>query len=297
MPITIYQLYKYRNLIQYHEILNLKTLLYLVATGSVWCVGSTLFVVSTDYTLVSHSIIMMNLSGVCMVALGLIMGTQVHRLEIIGTAIVLIFALVLVSDGESSKVGPNTNILFGDCIALTVSPIYAAFYMMNTKNVKKMPAMIVLHILSCVQVLCYILLMLYKTDLDFALIFSADPHQGMFGWTSPEFLPLSLFLVAPIGGVLGTGSYVFLLDYFTPLAVANLFLMEPVFAQGLGIMLGQDNFPGMMTYLGATGIVVGLAFSIKGEGLKLAKKRAHSVVDASNKIIDIEMSSFDSLLD
>lgn len=93
---------------------------------------------------------------------------------------------------------------------------------------------------------------------------SLDPEVGVFGWLSSEYLILSLFLIIPIAGVLGGGSYIYLLDYFTPTVIGNIFLLEPFLSQMLSCLLGQDLPPSPMTYLGGIGILIGLFIIVQG---------------------------------
>mmetsp|Transcript_4007 Transcript_4007/g.4637 ORF Transcript_4007/g.4637 Transcript_4007/m.4637 type:complete len:80 (-) Transcript_4007:503-742(-) len=77
-----------------------------------------LYVLSSDYTLVSHSILIANTGGILIVALNLIRAIPVHKLEIYGTIIVVVFVLLFINDGSSTKTNGETNILKGDLIAM-----------------------------------------------------------------------------------------------------------------------------------------------------------------------------------
>lgn len=123
--------------------------------------------------------------------------------------------------------------------------------------------MIILHLLNIVQLVFYFVYFTITSDIGQFL--STDPVKGMFGWASSEYLLISLTLVGPIAGVFGVGSYIFMLKYFPAHIVATIFLLEPVTGQILGVILGQDNMPGLITYLGATGILVGLGLTIMGD--------------------------------
>lgn len=114
--------------------------------------------------------------------------------------------------------------------------------------------------------------------------FSFDPVVGILGWASTEYFIISVLLIGPVTGLIGAGSYIFMLDYFPSHIVASIFLLEPVTGQFLGIMLGQDNFPGYATYLGALGILLGLGLTIKGDKMKCAQQKKNS---------DLEMRLYD----
>jgi drug/metabolite transporter (DMT)-like permease len=46
--------------------------------------------------------------------------------------------------------------------------------------------------------------------------------------------------------------------YFTPVVAGTMMLLEPLFSQVYGIMLGLDEYPGPVTYLGGILIICGL---------------------------------------
>ena len=54
-----------------------------------------------------------------------------HKLEIIGSVVAILFACVLVNDSETSKVDRGSNVLKGDLLALAATPFYAGYYLVN----------------------------------------------------------------------------------------------------------------------------------------------------------------------
>ena len=131
--------------------------------------------------------------------------------------------------------------------------------------------------------------------IDFQTFFSFDPINGIFGWASSKYLLFSAIFMGPIAGVVGVGGYIILLDYFPSHIVASIFLLEPVSGQIVGIILGQDNFPGIVTYLGAFGMLLGIAIMMRGDYLMKNKE----IPEGELELIegeDIELSSKNSLL-
>ena len=120
-------------------------------------VGSILYVKSSNYTIVSHSILLSNLGGVFIILLSVVRCLPIHKLEIIGTVIVILSAILFVNDQDSTKFNGQTNILFGDLIAASTIPLCAIFYMVNSDLVKINPSFIVFHIECALQVLLYFL--------------------------------------------------------------------------------------------------------------------------------------------
>ena len=65
-----------------------------------------------------------------------------------------------------------------------------------------------------------------------------------------------------------------------------MLLLEPFVGQIMGCIIGQDLPPSLLTYIGGSGIVLGLFLTIKGNSLLTANVKK----DASNNFMEIEMS-------
>lgn len=104
--------------------------------------------------------------------------------------------------------------------------------------------------------------------IDDALIFSMADNS-IFGWINPKNLIPAFFFNGVICGIGGTIGTTFAIKYFSLNFVTNLILLRPVFSQIVGVMIGMDNIPGMMTFLGVGGISVAIVLSRKGEQLRI----------------------------
>jgi drug/metabolite transporter (DMT)-like permease len=246
-----------------------------------WMTGSFLFVKSSDYTLVSHAIILSNSGGVFIIVLSLLRLRPVNRLEVIGTMVVVAFSIFSINDSGASKSSEGTNIVLGDLMAMISMPFFACYYLSNTETLKNLPAMIILHLICVFQLVIYTVYFMITSDIGD--LFSQNPECGIFGWTSPQFLLISLTLVGPIAGVGGCGSYIVMLDYFPSHVVASIFLLEPLTGQILSVFLGQDNMPGLITYIGILGILIGLGLTIVGD--------RDNKIDGEKYAIESELSS------
>ena len=151
LPIYIYIWWKNRKEIDNSQVFTIKTLWQLHISAFLWLGGSIFYIASADYTLVSHSILLANLGGVLIIVLNLIRFIPVHRLEIIGTAIVVIFSAIFMNDEGSNKARGETNIIKGDIIALIAMPFYAFYFVINTEILKKMPSMVILFLVNFIQ--------------------------------------------------------------------------------------------------------------------------------------------------
>ena len=113
VPMTVCVLYKSRNSININQILTLEFAVRMLLGGAAWTAASAMFALSLNYTIISHTIILSNLSGVCIITLSMILCVKVHKLEMFSVFIVLVFVFVLIFDKSSTKTNDTTNILLG----------------------------------------------------------------------------------------------------------------------------------------------------------------------------------------
>ena len=162
-----------------------------------FCIASTLTIASSRQTLYSHVIVVANSGGVLIILMNLIQMVPVNRLEIIGTLAVIAGIISLLSDKDSEKINGNTNIILGDSLSLVAMPFYTFAYVFNAKAIKKLPSMVVFHCFSLVQLILYATYC-FLSNQEYSILFSRDSSNGFFGWTQPEWLPLSTLIVTPI---------------------------------------------------------------------------------------------------
>ncbi|CAI2370168.1 unnamed protein product [Moneuplotes crassus] len=293
-PCSLYYFYLKRDDMDVRKIFTVGTCVEFLASAILWTIASVLFVWSSEYTLVSHSGLLGNLGGVFIVFLNFVRCLPVHRLEIIGAIVMIIFAIIFVNDNSSTKTNGHTNILFGDIISLCSAPLYGIYYMVSARLLQKLPSMVILQVSFTIQLIMN--LIFYICFMDTENFYSFDPHFGFFGWASDTYLVYSLVFVGTFTGLVGVGGYVFILNFFPPHIVGSILLMEPVLAQILGCILGQDNMPGFITYLGCFGITVGLGISIKGDLEKSKKQIKNSDQKCQTSKLDEEKPLHSSLI-
>jgi len=288
IPISIIAWKNNYSKIKLKEALTWKTLLEVLSGAILFSFGSLLLINSSRYTLLSHSITLANAGGVFLVIFNLVRCLNVNRNEIIGTLIVIMGIIVLLLDSHSEKVKGDTNIIKGDILALLAMPCYAMSCVCNSKATKKIPSMIVFHFFGVIQILINVGYYFLISDIEVSTLISRDPIYGFFGWSQPQFLWLSLFVIAPICGVLGAGSYIFLLDYFPPHISAGIFLLEPFTCQLFGVLFGQDSLPYLATYIGAIIITFGLGTTIHGNfnSQKIYEGFEHEKIELSEESLE-----------
>jgi len=156
IPFSLYLLKTKKNMDK-SIIYTWETLFQLLFGNFAWMFASLIYIESSRYTLISHSILIINLAGVLIICLNLIRCIPVHKIEILGTIIVVFSSVILMNDSKSEKNSTHTNILKGDILALFAIPGFACFYIINAKLVVKLPSMIVLHLSVFIHVVAYLI--------------------------------------------------------------------------------------------------------------------------------------------
>ena len=63
-------------------------------------------------------------------------------------------------------------------------------------------------------------------------------------------------------------GYLILMKFYSPIICMNGLLLEPVVSQILGVMLGIDHQPGVMTIFGLTVVLLAIFLLNKGASIK-----------------------------
>lgn len=119
--------------------------------------------------------------------------------------------------------------------------------------------------------------------------YSMDPDYGVFGWLGnmSNFLNVML-IVCPITGILGNIGYFTAYKYFPMQIVAAAILIEPFIGQLVGILLGQDEIPGIKTGLGL--VVISIGFMIASYGVTLKQDEEIKMIIEESQMLEQEMT-------
>jgi len=118
IPITLTEYFIKRKNTDYSKFFTYDTFVRIFVGNIIVSVSANFFIISSHYTLISHTAIFGNLAGVLIVIYSLIVGQKVHKLETIGTSIIVGAAIIFINDSKSSKTNDDTNIVLGDMIAM-----------------------------------------------------------------------------------------------------------------------------------------------------------------------------------
>lgn len=178
------------------------------------------------YTLMSHSVIFVNLSGPVIVGWRLIKRQYVHILEMFGCGIAILGSVISILDHTSQKANPDDqNIILGDSIALIGSFLCAIWMMKNEEIVQHIPP---LYAMTFIMLFSSIILVTFGLILfeDFTL--SLNPTTGIFGFLTPELWLYVIFVYGFFTGACNMGAYSMSCKYFSPLVIGTAVLFEPI---------------------------------------------------------------------
>ncbi|KAI9905625.1 hypothetical protein PsorP6_013843 [Peronosclerospora sorghi] len=226
-----------------------------------YAVFLTTFVWSLAHTSIDHAYIFNNCHSLLMVVGRLLLGRYVSQFEGLGTAIGVIGGALTTLDHQPSS---STGIqvvqisLAGDLVAL-VGAVGGALYLVTAKQLRtEMDTSILLG--GMFLVLAVLLFPLFSL-LEIPFEASRDPDIGLFGWLHASRVATEAYIVL-VCTLVGTVGYLAVMKYFAPIVVSVVMLVEPVVAAFMGMAVGGNVVPGLLTLLGSLLIVAGTALVI-----------------------------------
>ena len=169
------------------------------------------------------------------------------------------------TDAQATKIGMNGQSYVGDLYAFLGAGCSAVFNLINIGRMEEQHPLVTLTQNFIFATIFQ--LVTFPFFIEPSMFYSFDPVVGAFGWmTNFDAFFLLMGVVAPVTGILGNLGFYTAYYYFPMEIVAGTMLTEPFFAQTIGILLGQDEVPGVKTVFGCTIITIG--FIIAGLGQK-----------------------------
>ncbi|TNV80073.1 hypothetical protein FGO68_gene16966 [Halteria grandinella] len=256
-------------------LLNPKTLQNLIIAAMAISLQQYCAIFAGKYTLMSHSVIMVNLSGPVIVGWRLLKRQAVHTLEISGCGIAVFGSIISIMDHTSEKVNTeDQNILLGDSVALIGSFLCALWMLKNEELVQHLPPLYAMTFISLFSNIILIILGISFYGDVFTL--DANPKTGVFGYLGggPQLGVYVILVYGLFTGACNMGAYSMSCKYFSPLVIGTAVLFEPIGSQIIGCLLGLDRIPGFLTWLGTALTLGGLYFVGRG-GQRLARTTHH----------------------
>jgi drug/metabolite transporter (DMT)-like permease len=120
--------------------------------------------------------------------------------------------------------------------------------------------------------------------------------SGIFGYFASLHGWWVLYL-AVVPGLVGHTGFNTLLRFFSPLVISMAFPFEPLVGSGIGLALGLERVPGVLTWLGGSMIVCALVYNTYCESRRAATRQKKAAVSqvmavALNDNESMEMAAF-----
>lgn len=217
-----------------------------------WNLG---FIVGCSLTITSHADIMYSSSSVFLFVFSIFTCQKIFAMEVIGYSLYVVGVYFMFTDPNAVKTGQDEQAYLGDLIAFGGAGCCAIFNIINNKHSEGLPPIVMM---GQTFFMCSIYQLLVFPFLTSSTVFySFDPEMGAFGWlTNWNAFILVIGINAPITGLLSNLGFYTAYFYFPMQVIAGTMLIEPFFAQLVGVLLGQDEIPGIKTLIGCLIITV-----------------------------------------
>eukprot|EP00347_Sterkiella_histriomuscorum_P001845 403370459 len=237
------------------------------------------YILSGQYTIMSHASILSNLGGVFIVILRVLRGKPAHKFEYFGLLIAFGGLGISVLDQEVEKIdSKNQQILLGDCCAILCSLICSFYYQKNSEVIQIIPSSFTVFITI---VFAEILLVIYGITFD-TFTFNFNSQTGVFGFFDRSYALYTIFVCGMITGSVSIYSAAVSLKYFPPVLLLIAYLFEPLISQLISCLMRIDKAPGLLTYLGGIFTLIGiLAIFYGGQKLEMSNKQRNQKSDKS----------------
>lgn len=173
-------------------------------------------------------------------------------------------------DTSASKIRPMNNEGLGVFICFIGTGFGALnAYISQKSQIKVHPFLMIVHTSIFSAFYQFIFLIMVSGP----SVISMAPRVGIFGWMSElRFILIVIFGLIPFTTMLGNLSFIISLKYIRSDVAAVGVLIEPFFSHFIGMYMGLDNLPGVLTVLGLVVIISGSLFTIVGTKLRVAEE-------------------------
>ncbi|GMF56846.1 unnamed protein product [Phytophthora fragariaefolia] len=248
------------------------------------------FLWSLSHTSIDHAYIFNNCHSLLMVVGRLLLGRYVSQFEGLGTAIGVIGGALTTLDHQKSA-SPEAEVvqvsLAGDLVAL-VGAVGGALYLITAKKLRTEVDISILFVGMFTLLALLIFPMFSLLEIPFEA--SRDPEAGLFGWLDPSRAASEAYIVL-VCTLVGTLGYIAVMKYFAPIVVSVVMLVEPVLAAFMGVAVGVDVFPGLLTIIGSLLIIGGTALVIASNSSKTQTIDATPAMSSTSTVLPKGLSS------
>ena len=256
--------------------------------GFLWI---TALIIGCSLTITSHALVMNSSTGLYIIAVSIITKAEIDRFEYIGHGLFIFGVILMLLDPFAIKVGATDTWILGALIPLIGAGFGSILSFMNHKanSLHPIVTMTQFYFFSAIYQITFFPIFL-RSD----LFYTFDEKYGVFGWCSNFHNLLIVWcIVSPFTGVLEKISYLTVNSYFSLHTISIWVIFEPFIGQFWGIILKQDEIPGILTLIGLVIISLGFSIACYGEGLK--HKEVLKVIKGNNMLSEDNIEDDSSL--
>uniref|UniRef100_A0A7S1FTT4 EamA domain-containing protein n=1 Tax=Corethron hystrix TaxID=216773 RepID=A0A7S1FTT4_9STRA len=256
-----------------------KLLLFPLASGA-YAYMCTTFVVALEMTTVANAFVLSNMTPIVIIGGKAILGQNVLFLEGSGALVGFLGVVFCAKDSPNESLldsESSSGIMLGNVIAFS-SSFGMAIYLIAAKDLQNSVNHFVF--MYIVMTISAFILLAYMAISGEYFSFTAHPNHGLFGWLnlSIDRLPLELYM-AVVCNLIGTTGYIAAMEYFEPVVISTVMLMEPVVAVFIGAAIGTDSLPDLHMWIGDMIVSIG-AYLVISSGAKKTE-----IFDVTDEII------------
>ncbi|GAM23400.1 hypothetical protein SAMD00019534_065750 [Acytostelium subglobosum LB1] len=269
--------------------LSWKTWVILTGTGCVLAGHFGMWISSLNKTSLSHSLLFVTSNPIMIVIVMVVMRKPISKGEIFGCLIGFIGLVITMFDSLFLTSGPVNGIrptVYGDFLAL-MAAVCIVFYLFAGSNLRTWMSLY----LYAFPVTFIASLVLTFSSLIFETMPVAKEGQnfGVFGWASPAFVWLALY-VAFFPGIVGHTGVNAIIKYVEPVVISVTLLLEPPIGTVMGYFVGEGEIPGIFTYIGGPIVVAGCGMVTVASYFRNKREQAATqTADVSNVSLDVDV--------
>ena len=232
-------------------------------------------------TLQSHAYVLTSLHGLFTFIFLVLTCQKVHTFETVSYMFVVVASLLLIFDPQAHRAEVEGSNFISECLCLLANIPGALFWYFNQKV--KMRNINVVTLIS-IQILTQTLILtIYTVLAEGSKLDISD--EGVFGYLQKDTLFINFFELGFLAGFWGQSGYVLAAYYHPPIIVMNCLLLEPFISQMIGVYMGIDSWPGVMTWIGVVLLSISLNIIVyyKNKMQKEENKNKESTFEIKNQ--------------
>lgn len=244
-----------------------------------YCCWAGIMIWGTQNTVQSHAYTLCNLHGVMLIPLMMASGRKVHKMEKMGFLVVMVACFVIILDQwtyrwdktitfPGKKYEHHVSNLGTDCLML-FSNVPAVLYFALSRSLMRdrILSHVILTNFLVTFIFCVGAILVEDSKMNL------NRQHGLFGWLGADIAFTSIFFFGFFATFFGSVGYLLSMQFYSPMTCLHAYLMEPFFAQILGLLFGIDKVPGVVTIIGVVAVAIATVMVNKGSAAMLRENK------------------------